>query len=77
MKDESKAPALLIGFGAPKGAIEEGDEDSGALAGKALIRAIKSGDGQAVYDAFEALKRECDGDGHDDKEELDDSDHEL
>ena len=67
-------PAILIGFGeARKGGkkpsggadmdtdspADAGDEGTGAIAGEALASAIKSGDGQAIYDAFEALYKEC------------------
>lgn len=58
-----KTPAMLLAFGnaAPKGraADEGGGESPGAMAGEAFADAVKSGDGQAIYDAFETLYREC------------------
>lgn len=67
------SPALLIGFGEGKPAAGEqhAEEGTGALAGKALASALKSGDGQAIYDAFEALVRECDDKHGGDDEEMD------
>jgi hypothetical protein len=67
-----KAPALLIGFGKAAAGDEEGDEDAGALAGKALAKAIKSGDGQAIYEAFESLLTECESKDVSDEPEEDD-----
>lgn len=55
-----KTPALLIGVGEAKPESDAGgDDDAGALAGQALAKAIKSGDGAAIYSAFEAMYREC------------------
>ncbi len=59
----------MIGFGPAKGSkpgMEEGG-DSRSMAGMALAKALKSGDGAAIADAFEALKQECDG--HDEMDE--------
>lgn len=69
-------PALLIGFGEGKPGMgkpeaeEPGmeEESSGSLAGTALAKALKSGNGQAIFDAFAALQRECD-DAHGEEEE--------
>lgn len=55
--DGDKASAVLVGFG--KVPSKDSDEDAGALAGKALAKAIKSGDGQSIYEAFESLLSEC------------------
>jgi hypothetical protein len=68
--DKAKGSALLIGFGAPmKGGkkpamdapevdVEEGDEGTQALAGSELGKAVKSGDGQRIYDAMEQIIKE-------------------
>ncbi len=42
----------------PKGA--EGASDPRAAAGKALAKALKSGDGAAIADAFDELRACCD-----------------
>lgn len=55
-----KTPAILIGVGKPE-VEQDAEDDTGSLAGTSLIKAIKSGDGQAVYEAFEALFHECKG----------------
>lgn len=53
-----KGPAILIGFGEKPGMGGE-ESDTGALAGTALAKALKSGDGAAIYSAFQDLMREC------------------
>lgn len=50
--------STLEGFAGPTA--PEAEESSGALAGTALSKAIKSGNGQAIYDAFVALQTEVD-----------------
>lgn len=69
-----KTPAMLIGFGSamPKSKSEDEESDD-AMAGQALIDAVRSGDGQAVEDAIETLLRKFDS-----KEEpIDEGDDEL
>lgn len=62
---KGKTPAVLMAFGAaPKGVVEQDDDmGPGAMAGEALAEAlglkIKPGMGQAVFDAFETMYKEC------------------
>lgn len=54
-----KSPALLIGFEGGKPSAEpDAGGDTRALAGTALAKALKSGDGAAIADAVEALLTE-------------------
>ncbi len=50
-----KSPALLIGFGES----EPEEEDTGALAGAAFAKALKSGDGASIFSAFQSMYDEC------------------
>lgn len=68
-------PALVLDFEGKKGKkASEGDSEDTALddAGMALKEALDSGDGRAIYDAFETLKTLCEGrelEGETDEEE--------
>lgn len=81
-----KGAAILIGLGAPpkgKGMsgdemesdAEAGDEGTEALSGTELAKAIKSGDGQRIFDAMESIIKEVvhKHDKPDDAAEVDDS----
>lgn len=74
--DSKKDIGLLIGIGKPKAENDELGGDLRKAAGRALAAAIKSGDGNAVADAFEELLSALDGD-EEDLESEDDSDEEV
>lgn len=50
---------LLLGLGKPKSSDEDSEESASLAAARALVKAIKSGDAEAVNDALTAHYDAC------------------
>lgn len=67
MKDD-KGAGLMVAIG-PEGdepdgdEAEEGPDDVEAAAGERFARAVKAGDGAAIYSSFKRLKQLCESKG--------------